>query len=289
MTSTNTYTAQTIPYFYIIQHKISKKLYAGSKWAKGCNPNTFMIKNGYTTSSPIINLIIKSEGLDSFYILRIDTNLDGLSAYDYETLFLQCNNCAESTDWYNKHNNTLLMVFGKNDYTEFMLAKYNVKHNSQIPKVKEQKKLTCFKNSGFDYPMQSLITQEKSKQTNLKNSGFEYNLQIPYVKEQIKITCLEKYGYSHPLQSPIIKEKSKQTNLKNSGFDYPMQSLITQEKSKQTCLEKYGVDNPSKNPIIRNKVKVTNDNKPILICPCCNSSGKGHNWTRWHFNKCKLK
>ena len=36
------------------------------------------------------------------------------------------------------------------------------------------------------------------------------------------------------------------------------------------------------------KKKQTEDNKPILTCPHCNSSDKGGNWTRWHFDKCKL-
>ena len=69
MINTNTYIKETIPYFYIIQHKTSKKMYAGSKWAVGCNPSTFMIPNGYTTSSAPINSIIDLEGFDSFVIL----------------------------------------------------------------------------------------------------------------------------------------------------------------------------------------------------------------------------
>lgn len=105
MLSTNTYTEQTIPYFYIIRHIESGKMYAGSKWTKNCHPNSFMKSDGYTTSSPTINSIIEYEGLTSFEILRIDTNLDGVSAYDYETIFLKTNNCAKSLNWFNKHNN----------------------------------------------------------------------------------------------------------------------------------------------------------------------------------------
>lgn len=56
MFSTNTYT-QTIPYFYIIRHIESNKMYAGSRYAKNCHPSEFMTVNGYTTSSSEINYI----------------------------------------------------------------------------------------------------------------------------------------------------------------------------------------------------------------------------------------
>jgi hypothetical protein len=199
MTSTNTYIDQTIPYFYIIQHKKSKKMYAGSKYAKGCNPNTFMISGGYTTSSIVVNSIIECEGLNSFEILRIDTNLDGLSAYNYETLFLQCNNCAESNDWYNKHNNSGIS-FGTDDYTQSMLAKYNVEHNSQTKEFKQKYKQTCLNRYGCDNPMKNSTIREKAKQT-----------------------CLNLYGYDTSLKNPIIREKAKQTNREKYGVDFSSQ------------------------------------------------------------------
>lgn len=199
MTSANTYIEQTLPYFYIIQHKKSKKMYAGSKYAKGCNPSAFMIPNGYTTSSLVINSIIEQEGFDSFVILRIDTNLDGLSAYDYETLFLQCNNCAESNDWYNKHNNSGIS-FGTDNFTQSMLAKYNVEHNSQTKEFKQKYKQTCLNRYGSDNPMKNSTIREKAKQT-----------------------CLNRYGYDISLKNPIIREKAKQTNQEKYGVDFSSQ------------------------------------------------------------------
>jgi len=136
MISNNTYT-QTIPYFYIIQNKITKKLYAGSKWECKCNPNTFMTKDGYTTSSPEINFLIKTKGLDTFEIIRIDTNCDGLHVKDYETLFLQTLDCAKLENWYNQHNNTGIQ-FGTKNFLNSMLNKHGVHHSSKIPGTKEK-------------------------------------------------------------------------------------------------------------------------------------------------------
>lgn len=109
------YTHNTIPYFYIIRHISTGRMYAGSKYAKGCNPDYFMIKGGYTTSSNTINDIISKDGIKSFEILRIDTYCDGFHPYDYETIFLKTNNCASSDNWYNSHNNTG-MSFGLSSF-----------------------------------------------------------------------------------------------------------------------------------------------------------------------------
>lgn len=91
----------TIPYFYIIQHKITKIMYAGARWKNSCNPDEFMKEDGYCTSSNIIEEIIENEGIEIFEILRIDTYLDNMSAEEYEKLFLATHNCRKSHKWYN--------------------------------------------------------------------------------------------------------------------------------------------------------------------------------------------
>ena len=180
MISTNTYIKETIPYFYIIQHKISKKMYAGSRWAKGCHPDEFMQPNGYTTSSTIINSIINLEGLESFDILRIDNNLDGVPARDYETSFLQTIDCAKSLHWYNGHNN-VGMSFGTEEFYDHMMLKYGCKHVSQIPESREACKQTNLERYGHEYGFQSHEIQEKYKQRDpilLVQSPFGFYWQI---------------------------------------------------------------------------------------------------------------
>ena len=189
MTSTNTYT----PYFYIIRHIPTSKLYAGSRYAKNCHPSEFMTVNGYTTSSPTINDLIKENGLTVFEILRIDTNCDGLHPHDYESLFLQTLNCAASDLWFNAHNNNGNFALGTAGYYKIMMQKYNVTN-----------------------PMQSAKIKEKIKQYYITNFNVENPLQIESVREKHKATCLKRYGYEFPQQCPELISKSNQTKANKS-------------------------------------------------------------------------
>jgi hypothetical protein len=284
MSSKDIYT----PYFYIIQHKESKKLYAGSRYAKGCHPNEFMQPNGYTTSSNTINDIINQEGLDSFEILRIDANCDGLHPYDYETLFLETIDCANSPNWYNGHNNTAPPSFGTLEYSQILLRKYGVDHPSKISgfdeKVKETKlkrynnpnynnpekvKETNIKNLGVLYPGQSELCKHKAKETKLKR----YNNPNYNNREKASKSYLEKYGVDHPSKISGFDEKVKETKLKNFGnsnYNNPEKIKETKlknfgnsnynnpEKYSKTCQEKYGVSNTFQSEEIKQKIKETN-------------------------------
>jgi hypothetical protein len=271
-------TSKTIylPYFYIIRHKSTGKMYAGAKWAKGCHPDELMQVDGYTTSSPTINQIIEQEGLDSFEVLTIDTNLDGLSAYEYESLFLQTINCADSDDWYNGHNNSG-MAFGLPRFyeksRETLMYRYGVIHPSQIhdfrDKVKstcaslygnenynniEQNKETCFERYG-DWA----INVSRNKFCN--DNGVDNVSQLPGIskkvadtkeerygtstynnREQCRSTCLERYGvenYNNP-------QMSKQTKLEKYGDS----NYTNREQAKNTMLSNIGYDNVSKVPFL---------------------------------------
>lgn len=290
---------QTVPYFYIIRNKETGTMYAGSKWAEGCHPDTFMIPEGYCTSSPTINYIIEESGLDVFEILRIDTYCDGLHVHDYETIFLQTNNCSNSDNWYNGHNNQGKMSWNTPAYKKLMILKYGVDHNSKIPEIKEKKrtkqldrseeekhiiknktKQTNLEKYGYEYNFQDEKTKNAIKQTNLEKYGYEFSSQSPTVKEKIRQTNLEKYGtifhkeksletlqenygrdYTNPSQIPEIKEKKKKTYMENWGFEYATQSPKIKEKTKQTSIIKYGYDSPSKSPAVKEKVRQTNAEK----------------------------
>lgn len=263
MSSTNTYT-QTIPYFYIIRHIKSGKLYAGSKYAKGCNPNTFMIPDGYTTSSTTINSIIEFEGLSSFEILRIDTNLDGVSAYNYETSFLEINNCATDPNWYNKHNNGANIVQTKeirSKIKQTTLTLYGCEYITQTPEFIEKSKQTKkelyddeyynnrekMKSTKMDrHGNVNYVNKEQAKQTKKEL----YNEEYYNNREKFEQTCLEKYNVKNVFQLEATKQKIKETNLEKFGYVHPMQSKKTVVKGKNTCLELYGVDNYSKVPFL---------------------------------------
>ena len=253
MTSTSIYT--TIPYFYIIQHKVTKKLYAGSKWAKGCHPNEFMQPNGYTTSSPTINEIIEQEGLNSFEIIRIDTNLDGLSAYNYESLFLQTIDCAGSIDWYNGHNNTGILALGTISFTLSMMTKYGVTNANYSVYIQNARKENCNAKHGVDYYFQSEEFKNKSKETNIERYGVDHAAKLETTQYKRLETNLEKYGVEHIMTLDEFKDKAINTSMERFGFEYAMQSPKVKQKSVSTCLEKYGVEYALQSLEVRNKSK----------------------------------
>lgn len=126
----------TVPYFYILKHKSSCKKYAGSRWALGCHPNELMKENGYKTSSPRIHKIVENEGLSSFEILEI---IELNNPYEFETNFLLENNCADSEEWFNTHNNENKPApYGSAEFKDLMISKYGVPHNTMIPEVKQR-------------------------------------------------------------------------------------------------------------------------------------------------------
>lgn len=206
-------------------------MYAGSRYAKNCNPDEFMKPNGYTTSSILINSIIDSEGLDSFDILRIDTNLDGLSAYNYETLFLQHLNCANSTAWYNKHNNDGIS-FGSYQFYNQMKSKYGYEFPCQIPQIKEKSRQTRYEKNSGKFNSDEMI--EKSQYTKLEKNNGKYRSDKEIEKQ--KQTNLEKRGVKCSLQCPIVQEKSRQTRYEKNNGKYRSDEDI--EKHIKTRIKK---------------------------------------------------
>lgn len=92
------------PYFYIIQHTVSGKYYAGCKINRTANSSTFMTASGYKTTSKVVHKIIQSEGLCSFKIKKIKHFDTGLEALAYENKFLLRVNAAKNTNFLNRHN-----------------------------------------------------------------------------------------------------------------------------------------------------------------------------------------
>jgi hypothetical protein len=250
-----------VPYFYIIEHVASGKRYAGSRWAKGCNPAEFMTEGGYCTSSTTIKKIIEEEGLSTFVVVEIKTIDEVGDVYDYETEFLVENDCAKSEQWLNRHNNTG-MSFGTEEFKEkqinTMLSRYGVENASQSETVKEKKIQTCLKNHGVEHALQSETVKEKKIQTCLKNHGVEHALQSEEVQEKSRQTMLKNHGVEHALQSDVFKEKTRLTNLERHGFEYASQSEEVKEKTRLTNLERYGFEHVLQSEEVKEKCKQTN-------------------------------
>jgi hypothetical protein len=71
------------PYYYLIRHKPSGKLYAGSQYGKNSDPNNLW--ETYFTSSKLVKELIEKDGVDSFEIEYIDCRTD---AREYEQKYL---------------------------------------------------------------------------------------------------------------------------------------------------------------------------------------------------------
>jgi hypothetical protein len=223
---------QRTPYFYVIRHIQSQKLYAGAKWAVGCYPDTFMTEDGYQTSSTKVKALIQHSGLESFEVVQILTKEEcGINVLDYESLFLQKNDCAGSDDWLNGHNNFGHMAFGTKYFSDLMLEKYGVTDGMKLQS-----------------------TKQKIEKTNLKRYGFANPGQVPEFKQKIEETNLERYGFENPFQVPEFKSKAEETNLERYGVNNAMKSPVIQLKFEKNIILKYGVKNVSQIPASRLKI-----------------------------------
>ena len=104
-------------------------------------------------------------------------------------------------------------------------------------------------------------TQNKMKNTCLKNYGVEYSLQSEEVREKIKQTCLERYGVNNPSQVEEIHNKKIESIRKKYGVDYSFQADKVKEIIKETIISKYGVNNPSQCQKLQNKKIETSLNR----------------------------
>lgn len=176
------------PYFYIIQHKESKKLYAGARWVEGCHPDKFMKENEYQTSSKIIQKIISNEGLDIFDVVLIDSECDGIHPYKYETIFLEENDCAGSDNWYNVHNNKFddisPMPFGSDLFKQTMIDLYGVDNCMKVSSIKQKQK-------------------DAERKTLLERYGVIHNMQIPGLAITSAKKRIEKWKTEGNGRSPL--------------------------------------------------------------------------------------
>lgn len=133
-------------FFYIITHKPTGLKYAGSRVGKKADPSMLMKEGGYLTSSKEVKAMIAADGLDSFQVDDVITQDEinipfGMTAADYETWFLQHNDCAKSDMWLNKHNNNGINFASdefKRKAERTMLLRHGVTNAMLLPSAKEK-------------------------------------------------------------------------------------------------------------------------------------------------------
>lgn len=127
------------------------------------------------------------------------------------------------------------------DYCENV---YSTTYEKYIHRIVEKNQKCCCENCwhiknkeiiknkyGVDNISQSEEIKKRKAQTNLKNTGYAYNLQNPKIQDKIFKSQLNIWGTEYPMQSPLFKEK---------------------------MIEKYGSDNPNKIPSIKSRICDTN-------------------------------
>lgn len=251
---------ETIPYFYIIQHMPSGRLYVGSRWKSGCCPEELMKPHGYLTSSSQIWKLIEADGIESFDILLILTDVEcNCHVNEFESYFLQSNNIASDPEWINLHNNESVgPAYGTLEFVKLMNKKYGVDHASQLSWVREKTKKTLLEKTGYDCNLKDPRVREKAKVTLFEKTGYDNASKDPTIKERKRKTFEQTSGgYPATLASPDHANRVRKTLLEKTGYEYVMQNPKSKEKAKQTLLSKTGYDNPSKDPKVKQKVKQT--------------------------------
>lgn len=196
-----------IPYFYIIEHIKSGKRYAGAKWAKNSNPDTFLKENGYKTSSKIIKNIIQNEGITAFSIVDIITEdelkipFGWANVFEYESWFLSVNECHTSENWFNRALN--VNKLSCKAWNKGLTKETNSSLKSTSEKLSKIKLGSTPWNKGLTKDIDERVNlySEKSSKTRKENNS--YNC---WCKGQTKETNI-KLAESGAKQSKTKKEK----------------------------------------------------------------------------------
>jgi hypothetical protein len=229
-----------IPYFYIIQDVRNGMYYAGAKWGKDANPETFMVEGGYTTSSTSINELIRRHSLDIFSIRKIKKFNTTEETRNYETRFLQKVDARNNTKFYNCHNNEGAMNHEKMKFV--MMELYGVSIPLQNKNIKEKYKKTCNKKYGVDWILES---------SEIKKNGM-----------------IKKYGVDNYAKTDEWKEKTKNTCITKYDEDFYVLTDEFKMKTKLTCIKKYGVVHHTKTNEYRENVineKKLKSQRPIVL------------------------
>ena len=172
-------------------------------------------------------------------------------------------NYVETYKFKVKKTNSQIEKYGDPNYTNRIQAEETFKKNhnnmtfaeyAKIDECKNKTKQTNLSNTGFEYPMMNPETREKSKETKLKEYG-DPNYTNP---EQISETKLVRYGdkyYNNSKKAAKTFEKHYGKGIDNVGKLNRLSDI--QNKTKQTNLSNTGFEYPMMNPETREKSKET--------------------------------
>lgn len=266
------------PYFYIIQDIRNGMYYAGAKWGRGANPETFMVDGGYRTSSCTIKNLIADHGVGIFVIRKVKVFNTAEETYAYETRFLKRVNARDNPNFYNCHNNDNNVNFVMMETA--MLERYGVRNASQSEKIKAMKRSTVMRNHngytleiasdirekyedtmceryGVLNPMHSTELKQRHTQSFVERHGVDHVSKLPDVKGKIEATFVVKYGGYTLENTSSLRKEYESTMIERYGVDNPMKSCEIRDKVKKTNMQRHGVENPSQLENVKQKKKQT--------------------------------
>lgn len=260
------------PYFYIIQDTRNGMYYAGAKWGRDANPETFMTKGGYTTSSVVVNSIIKQYGIEVFSVKRLRYFQTVNETYDYETRFLKRVNAKDNPLFYNQHNNDHLFTFHDARYQQKMQDVYGVSHPLHSDEIRHKLNQTNLARYGAPnvFNRDSSI-RESVNHTIVERYGVENISQLAETQEKIKQTSMDKRNVDHHLKDPCVIQKRLETlsvrDVEETRDVYVKVKSTKQQRYgdskynniqqiRQTNCERYGVENVSKLQEVQLKMSI---------------------------------
>jgi len=123
--------------------------------------------------------------------------------------------------------------------------------------VQEKRKNTLLQKYGVASYSQTKEFKRKCQQTWLKNYGVDNPNKNSSIRQKIKQTCLQKYGVECTFASRPHRIKSKKTCLEKYGKEYFPQTDVYIEKCQKTNLQKYNTKWGLQSDKIRQKIKQT--------------------------------
>jgi len=132
-------------------------------------------------------------------------------------------NSKSNEEWTNiktKQKKTKLEKYGDENYNNVeknnktMLERYGSKHALSVPEFNKKFKKTLGEKDWSD-------ANKKRKETLIRNTGYEHQLQNPKVQEKMKNTIIEKYGVENVSQSPKIAEKKLKSSYLKKEYILP--------------------------------------------------------------------
>ena len=199
------------PFFYIIKHVPSSKLYAGyCSSTKYCDSTKFMTENGYQTSSKFIKEIIKNEKLLVFKILEVRHFKCSIDAVKYESKFLKKINAMRNPQFINQSNGDKKFIC--KGHTEESRKKISISQKGK-PKSEETKRKMGKSRIGIPLSDDTKRKLSESKKGKISETFFR-SIHAPKSEEHKKNLSNAAKGKKH---GPMSEENKKKISESTKG------------------------------------------------------------------------